>query len=66
MKTSDPQSVLVRIVLSFALIGTLLFCVFGFLATFEPNPPVKQWLWRGLYGGVVLGCIVGLLKGMRR
>jgi len=25
------------------------FCMFGFLATFEPLPPAEQWTWRAIY-----------------
>ena len=31
------------------------FCAFGFLATFEPLPPVMQWTWRVIYAAVGLG-----------
>lgn len=32
------------------------FCVFGFMATFEPLPWATRWAWRGVYS------VVGLLS----
>lgn len=62
MKPSATSTLLPRIILT----GALLFCAFGLLATLEPNPPAKQWLWRAIYGGGALACTIGLLKGPRR
>jgi hypothetical protein len=33
------------------------FCGFGFLATFEPMPPVEQWTWRVVYVVMGLSCL---------
>jgi VIT1/CCC1 family predicted Fe2+/Mn2+ transporter len=62
MKPPATQSPPARIVLT----GALLFCAFGLLATLEPNPPAKQWLWRAIYGSGALLYTIGLLKGPRR
>ncbi len=40
------------------------FCVFGFIATFEPLPPVQQWVWRTVYGLVGLASIIGVVRPM--
>jgi len=33
------------------------FCGFGFLATFEPMPPMEQWVWRAIYVVMGLCCL---------
>lgn len=40
------------------------FCVFGFMATFEPLPPAKQWTWRVIYGVLVAGSLSGLVSSL--
>gem|GEM_PF-2699219 len=40
---------LLRTGLIFLLAPVLLFCAFGFLATFEPSSPAAQWAWRLIY-----------------
>ena len=40
------MQLLLRILASVALTLLIAFCAFGFLATFEPAPPVRQWTWR--------------------
>ena len=40
----------------------LSFCVFGFLATFEPNPPSTQWTWRLIYGSTALLSALGSIR----
>jgi len=61
MSLQQTRTLLLRI----ACGAALLFCAFGLLATLEPNPPAKQWLWRAIYGGGALACTVGLLKRQR-
>jgi hypothetical protein len=48
-----------RILLAIILPGVFAFCVFGFLATFEPLPPPTQWTWRAIYAGIGLAALVG-------
>ena len=40
---------ILRLLVSLPLMGVVAFCLFGFLATFEPMPVLQQWIWRGLY-----------------
>jgi len=37
-----------RILLALFLVAVALFCVVGFLATFESIPARAQWVWRGI------------------
>lgn len=39
----------------------LAFCVFGFMATFEPLDASTQFTWRVIYGLVGLVCLGGLV-----
>ena len=48
-----------RAVVALVLLAVAAFCVFGFLATFEPIDPEAQLIWRAVYGGVGLGCVAG-------
>jgi hypothetical protein len=50
---------LVGFVLLLPIVG---FCVFGFLATFEPLPPAVQWSWRGIYAVIGLACLAGAVR----
>ena len=38
------------------------FCVFGFLASFEPLLPTEQWAFRGLYTVLGLACLAGAVR----
>jgi len=51
---------LLKLILSFAVLGLLGFCGFGFLATFEPNPPATQWTFRIAYGARLVLCLLAL------
>ncbi len=51
-----------RLLLTLALFAVALFCVYGFLTTFEPGPAVTVWTLRTLYA--VIG-LVSLLGGVR-
>jgi len=46
----------IRVLLVAMLASVAAFCVFGFLATFEPLPWATQWAWRAVYS------VVGLLS----
>jgi hypothetical protein len=52
--------VAVRILLTLALLGLMVFCGFGLLASFEPLPAATQWPWRILYGATLVASLVGL------
>jgi len=48
------MKVILGIVVSLSLLALLLFCAFGFLASFEPLPPTIQWTARVIYAGVAI------------
>jgi hypothetical protein len=47
------------------LMAVLGFCVFGFMATFEPMDATKQFVMRALYGAVALVCLVTMVWAVR-
>ena len=49
---TPPMKFVVRLFLSVPLMTVVGFCLFGFLATFEPMPIMHQWTWRGVYASV--------------
>lgn len=55
-------SALRRIILILALLPVLAFCIFGFLATFEPLPENTQWIWRSIYGIIGVGSLLGMIR----
>lgn len=68
----DPHSIamilVARIIGVLLLVGCILFCIFGFIATFEPLAPSTQLFWRivyGLLGTACLGGIIFLLRAKR-
>ncbi|GIT05811.1 MAG: hypothetical protein CM1200mP29_12220 [Verrucomicrobiota bacterium] len=57
---------IIRIIFCLFLTLVALFCVFGFLATFEPLPkPQMQWTWRTIYGLIFIGKVAGLIHLIR-
>ena len=46
-----------RLLLSLPLVIAAGYCLFGFVATFEPMPPVAQWLWRAAYFFAGIGSV---------
>jgi hypothetical protein len=48
-----------------ALLIVLAFCVFGFVATYEPMDAAKQWTWRIVYGIIGLACVLGFAWSAR-
>ncbi|MGP8200912.1 MAG: hypothetical protein ACLQU4_15575 [Limisphaerales bacterium] len=48
--------VMARILGAFALLVIALFCVFGFLASFEPG---NEWPWKAGYGALGCCCLTG-------
>lgn len=55
MVARKTRSSLAQISLAVVLLAPILFCVFGFAATFEPMDASTQWLYRMIYGAVGLG-----------
>ncbi|MCE9619942.1 MAG: hypothetical protein K8R92_08530 [Planctomycetes bacterium] len=53
-----------RFLISLPLIAVAGFCVFGFLASFEPG--THQWSWRGTYGLAFLFTVWGMISIWRR
>lgn len=47
-----------RILIAIALLVVAAYCVFGFLATFEPNDPMRQLAWRVVYALIGATCAV--------
>ena len=50
----------IRIIGVLALLALLAFCVFGFMATFEPLDASTQLTWRVVYGLAGLACLGGI------
>jgi len=52
---------------SLLLLAVAAFCVFGFMATFEPTDNVAQFMaFRIGYAVIALGCIVGMVDGQAK
>ena len=68
MRRRSRVKILVRLLLSAACVGVLLFCCFGFMATFEPLDRSVQMTWRGVYAVVGFLSVTGLvlLNRLRR
>ena len=49
------------VLLSMILASVLLFCVFGFIATYEPLDRSVQLMWRFIYGVAGAASIGGLV-----
>lgn len=61
LATPDRRPSTMKWILSFVCILIAGFCLFGFLATFEPG--VKHALtYRLIYGAAVLGCLAAVIK----
>lgn len=64
----SARSLVARFVASILALGCAAFCVFGFLASFEPSD-VPNWPWQVAYGIVGVSSLVSvffLLKGGRQ
>jgi hypothetical protein len=48
---NQPIQILLRLLLIAALLMVVLFCAFGFLASFELAAPLARLPWQMLYGG---------------
>ena len=55
-------STLGRVIGAAVLLAIASFCVFGFLASFEPG---NGWLWKVGYGAVGSGCLTGAVAILR-
>ena len=53
-----PMSTLVHVLFALVLLAIAAFCVFGFMATFEPPADANKPL-RVIYGLVGVGCLAG-------
>ena len=56
---------IIRILLALFLAAATLFCVFGFVGTFEPMPDQTRWVFRGIYGLIFIGNVAGLAHLIR-
>ena len=43
------------------LLPVILFCIYGFMATYEPLPRGTQITWRLVYGGLIAACLAGII-----
>jgi len=58
---ATPMNRAARVMWSLVLLAVLAFCVFGFMATFEPLDVSTQVVWRGIYGLTAVACLGGLV-----
>ena len=56
----------IRMVAMLLLVAFLLFCVFGFMATFEPMDRSVQITWRIVYGVAGASALAGIVRLARR
>ena len=54
------MKLILRLLASLPLMGLAGFCLFGFLATFEPMSALHQWVWRGAYALAGLAALLAL------
>ena len=60
---------ILRLLMTGLLTGVFLFCVFGFMATYEPMPTVTRWTWRAIYSVAGFSTLAGtalMWRGPRR
>ena len=53
---------ILKLITAVLLLAVAGFCVFGFLATFEPLPLTAQWAFRGLYTVLGLACVARAVR----
>ena len=51
-----------RVLIAAMLVLVVLFCIYGFLATFEPMSRGIQITWRLAYGGLIAACLFGIVR----
>jgi len=56
------MKIAIKLLLSLLFAGIAVFCVFGFLCTYEPMPWFWQMLWRVIYAVV---CVAALFFSFR-
>ncbi len=61
-----PRSKFPRILAALALVGVDLFCVFGFLASYEYSEPSKRLPWQIGYGVLGMVSLIGVAVLLRR
>tara|TARA_B100001250_G_scaffold381936_1_gene374657 strand:+ start:163 stop:390 length:228 start_codon:yes stop_codon:yes gene_type:complete len=59
--TPKNMKLLIKTFLALPLLGLFAFCIFGFLATFEPLDPITQMTWQAIYAIAGLGAISAIL-----
>jgi hypothetical protein len=58
-----PQlPIALRVLAAVCLLPVVLFCGFGFLATFEPLDPSIQMTWRVIYGLIAASCLGAIAR----
>ena len=62
----QPMKRFMRMAAILPLIAVLLFCVFGFMATFEPMDRSVQITWRIVYGVAGASALAGIVRLARR
>jgi hypothetical protein len=67
MKPAIPSLMkfMLRFLCACALIVMLGFCLFGFVATFEPMPTRDRVIWRTVYSLVLVASTLGLFTSLR-
>lgn len=60
------MNLFLRILLTAALAGVFLFCIFGFLATFEPGEASTMMAFRVGYGIAGVLALIGLAASWRK
>ena len=56
---------MLRLLLTGLLFGVLVFCVFGFMATYEPMRTITRWTWRVIYSVAGLFTLAGMVAAWR-
>lgn len=62
---NQPIHILLRLVLIAALLLVVLFCAFGFLASFEYSTVSARLPWQMIYGASGVGASFGILRTVR-
>ena len=63
--TPAPMKSILRLLMSGLLLAVLVFCVFGFMATYEPMRTVTRWTWRAIYSIAGIFTLGGLATTWR-
>ena len=56
---------LIRLLVIGSFIAILGFCVFGFIATYEPMPTIHRVVWRTVYSLTGIAITLGLFRLLR-